>query len=608
MCGIVGYIGAGAATQFLMEGLKKLEYRGYDSAGIAICDKPTIKTCKCSGKLVSLVEKLKSMPLYGSVGIGHTRWATHGSPTDFNAHPHLDHTNTFAVVHNGIIENHLALKTQLKKQGVTFCSDTDTEIIVQLLALAWKGDLEQAVQEVVAKLEGSYALGVISSKEPDKIIAVRKDSPLVIGVGTCGTFLASDILAFLSHTRDVYILEDNELAVLTQNKVQIKTVTGAPIARDIFEVNWDVQEAKKSGFEHFMLKEIIEQPRAIRDTLRGRIMHGQVDLSQELSLNPSNINKVQFVACGTAYHAGLIGKYLFEELLRIPAECLLASEYRYSSPLVTDQTLVIGVSQSGETADTLGAMRLAKSLGAQTLAITNVMGSSIVREVDHLLPTWAGPEIAVASTKAYTSQLAVLYLLAGHFALAQKDTTKLPASLKNLVTSLEAVPAQMEFILQHRHWWEDLGQELASEQDLFFLGRGLDYLVALEGSLKLKEISYIHSEAYASGELKHGTLALIEEGTVVIGLLTQPNLYDKTLSNIRETQARGSRTIGLIGHDLDEEKANTFEKTFSLPNVDPLVRPLLLSLPLQLIAYYTGIARGFDVDKPRNLAKSVTVE
>lgn len=608
MCGIVGYIGPKQAQSILIEGLSKLEYRGYDSAGLAIFDGTGIHVKKSKGRLKDLETKLETNALAGQIGIGHTRWATHGKPSDENSHPHVDHANKFAVVHNGIIENYMELKEELIAEGYQFASQTDTEVIAKLMAKHWNGDLVSTVQKVIELLDGAYALGVISEYEPDKLVAVRNASPLVVGVGVGENFIASDIPAILKHTRDVYILEDGEMAVIDANGVKLMTVDGTPVKREAMRVSWDIETAEKGGFDHFMMKEIYEQPKAIRDTLASRIKDGLVDLSNEVALTPEQINrieKIHFVACGTAYHAGLVGKYVFEDLARIPVECDVASEYRYRNPIINEHTLVVVVSQSGETADTLAALREAKKHGARVVAITNVVGSSVAREADDVIITWAGPEIAVASTKAYTSQLIAIYLLGTYFAEIKGYKSK--EELQEIVEHLVALPEKAEEVLKQEKTVESFARGIAKHDNLFFLGRGMDYAVALEGSLKLKEISYIHSEAYAAGELKHGTLALIEENIPVISLATQRSVFDKTVSNIQEVKARGAHVLGL-SVEGDTELAKFVDEVIQIPETIDLLSPVLSVIPLQLLAYYACVERGYDVDKPRNLAKSVTVE
>ncbi|WP_168123882.1 glutamine--fructose-6-phosphate transaminase (isomerizing) [Paenibacillus sp. HB172176] len=610
MCGIVGYIGKRDSQDILLEGLKKLEYRGYDSAGIAVFTKEGLQISKSKGRLAVLEDKLKGEPLAGSVGIGHTRWATHGKPSDLNSHPHTDNSAKFSVVHNGIVENYLDLKDELAAKGHVFVSETDTEVISHLVADEYDGNIVEAVQRAVARMRGAFALGVLTEFEPEKLVAVRFASPLVIGIGDGENFIGSDIPAILEHTRNVYILNDGEMAVLTCNAVELMTIEGATISKEIFHVDWDLVTAEKAGFDHFMLKEIYEQPKAYRDTMLGRVSDDgkSVDL-KELSMSDEyikSINRVHIVACGTAYHAGLVGKSVIESLARISVENDVASEYRYRSPIITPQTLVIVVSQSGETADTLAALREAQRNGARVLAITNVVGSSVAREADDVITTWAGPEIAVASTKAYSSQLIAFYLLGLH--LARVLGTQEPAAMEELITGLNALPEQVEKILEQAVVLKQVAESISHHRSLFFIGRGVDYAVAQEGSLKLKEISYIHSEAYAAGELKHGTLALIEEGVPVIALVTQETLYEKTLSNIKEVKARGAHVLAVANSGFEGEVAKSVDEIFAIPKTLPILSPALAVIPLQLLSYYASLALGHDVDKPRNLAKSVTVE
>ncbi|MFO7291143.1 MAG: glutamine--fructose-6-phosphate transaminase (isomerizing), partial [Bacillota bacterium] len=603
MCGIVGYIGPKQAQGILVEGLRKLEYRGYDSAGLAVYNGETLGVCKAEGRLSELERRLSRQSLPGQLGIGHTRWATHGKPSDENAHPHMDMAQRFAVVHNGIIENYLELKEELLAKGCSFRSETDTEVVAHLLADQWDGDLVSTVRKAVRRMRGAYALAIISEFEPDKLVAVRLASPLIVGVGDGENFIASDIPAILEHTRDFYVLEDGEMAVITRDDVRLMKTDGEPVERETLRVDWDIVTAEKGGYDHFMLKEIHEQPRAIRDTLTGRVKGGQADLSREIALSPEElreIERIHFVACGTAYHAGLVGKYVIEELVRIPVEVDVASEYRYRNPILTPRTLVVVVSQSGETADTLAALREAKKAGSRVLAITNVVGSTVAREADDVFITQAGPEIAVASTKAYTSQLIAIYLLGLY--LARIRGTRSEAELAEVVEHLEGLPELAERTLQLEGAVRLLAAEIAKKEDLFYIGRGLDYAVALEGSLKLKEITYIHSEAYTAGELKHGTLALIEEGVPVIALATQTALYDKMVSNIEEVKARGARVLG-IALEGDEELHKLADEVLTIPRTLSLLTPVLTVIPLQLLAYHACVARGYDVDKPRNLAK-----
>ncbi|GEC92935.1 glutamine--fructose-6-phosphate transaminase (isomerizing) [Brevibacillus brevis] len=610
MCGIMGYIGNREAQPILINGLRKLEYRGYDSAGIAICDGATIGIRKAKGRIDVLESQTQKSGLQGSIGIGHTRWATHGRPSDENSHPHFDQSGKFSIVHNGIIENYLDLKQELTEKGVTFTSETDTEVIVHLLAQEYDNNLVTAVQKVAGKIRGAFALGVMTEHEPDKLIAVRMASPLIIGVGENENFIGSDIPAILEHTRDVYVLEDGDLAILTKDSVHVMRLdTTEPIERELVRIEWDKEQAEKDGFAHYMQKEIYEQPRALRNTMTGRIDAGeQKVIFPNLQLSEASakrVEKIYIVACGTAYHAGLIGKHVIERLAQIPVEVDVASEFRYRRPLFQPNTLTIAVSQSGETADTLAAMREAKRNGSAVLAITNVVGSSIAREADDVITTNAGPEIAVASTKAYTSQLIAFYLLGIY--LAQAKGTLDAGTRASLLHQLTALPDQVEHILAHADEIRHFAESIKDEQHLFFIGRGLDHAVSMEGSLKLKEISYIHSEAYAAGELKHGTLALIEEGTRVIALATQDELHEKMISNITEVKARGANVLG-ITLDGHVELHRSVDDVCLIPQTDALFTPVLGVIPLQLISYYTSVALGNDVDRPRNLAKSVTVE
>ncbi|MBN2980451.1 glutamine--fructose-6-phosphate transaminase (isomerizing) [Cohnella algarum] len=610
MCGIVGYIGHRQSQPILLEGLKKLEYRGYDSAGIAVFTEQGLEITKSVGRLANLEGRLSGDPLKGTVGIGHTRWATHGKPSDANSHPHTDNSMKFSVVHNGIIENYLELKEELVQAGHRFQSETDTEVISHLIAVEYEGDIVKAVQKAVRKMRGAFALGVLTEHEPDRLVAVRYASPLIIGIGEGEKFIASDIPAILEHTRDIYILNDGEMAVLTREGVELMTIEGNFISKDVFHVDWDLMTAEKGGFDHFMLKEIHEQPKAYSDTMRGRVSEdGRSVALSELSITAEqlrSIDRVHIVACGTAMHAGLVGKTVIEQLARIPVETDVASEYRYRSPIITPRTLVIVVSQSGETADTLAALREAKRNGARVLAITNVVGSSVAREADDVIITLAGPEIAVASTKAYTSQLIAFYLFGLH--LAQTLGTQDEAYIARVLAAMQSLPEQVERILAQGEVIKEVAESIAHNRSLFFIGRGLDYAVAMEGSLKLKEISYIHSEAYAAGELKHGTLALIEEGVPVIALITQEELQEKTLSNIKEVKARGADVLGIVNEGAEAEIAKSVDTLFSIPRTLPLLTPALSVIPLQLLSYYASLSLGHDVDKPRNLAKSVTVE
>jgi glucosamine--fructose-6-phosphate aminotransferase (isomerizing) len=611
MCGIVGYIGNRDSQQILLNGLKKLEYRGYDSAGVAVyTESGELAVAKAKGRISTLESRLEGSPLKGTIGIGHTRWATHGKPSDENSHPHTDDSRKISVVHNGIIENFMELREQLEASGHKFVSETDTEVISHLIAAHYEGDIVKAVQQAVKQMRGAYAIAVLSEWEPDKLVAVRLASPLIIGLGKGENFIGSDIPAILEYTRDVFILNDGEMAVLTRDAVDLMTIEGNPIRRDVFRVDWDITKAEKAGFDHFMLKEIFEQPKAYHDTMTGRISEdGARVVFPGFKFGDGlirGIDRIHIVACGTALHAGMVGKAVIEKLTRIPVETDVASEYRYRDPIVTPETLVIVVSQSGETADTLAALREAKRRGAKVLAITNVVGSSVAREADDVLFTWAGPEIAVASTKAYSSQLVAFYLLALYLSQVRETTGE--EERRQIIAALRGLPERVQLLLDGKDRVKAVADRIADRQNLFFIGRGLDYAVALEGSLKLKEISYIHSEAYAAGELKHGTLALIEEGVPVIALATQPDLYEKTVSNIVEVKARGAYVLGVTTENHREAVAKTVDEVLVIPDTLPVLTPALSVVPLQLLAYYASVARGNDVDKPRNLAKSVTVE
>lgn len=618
MCGIVGYIGNKNALPVLIEGLGRLEYRGYDSAGVAYLDEGRIVVTKRKGRLRILADELEASGLLApnnhervNIGIGHTRWATHGAPSDENSHPHLSDSGRIAVVHNGIIENYLELKTFLIERGVSFKSETDTEVIAHLVERHYQldtpGDLLSAVRLTLSDLEGSYALGVLCADNPDQIIAARKDSPLVVGLGDGCNYIASDIPAILGRTRRILILADREIVCLNADETQIFDSLGRAQSREPMLVAWDSEAAEKGGFEHFMLKEIHEEPRAVRDTLMPRIRESSIRINEIDWTQPwvSEIDQVRIVACGTAYHAGVIGKYIIEKLARIPVEVDVASEFRYRDPLIGARTLVIIISQSGETLDTLAAMREAKRLGGHVLAIVNVVGSSIAREADAVFYTAAGPEIAVASTKAYSTQLAAIYLISLQLA---EIKGRLDNDLRSrLIDSLVRLPAKLDETLQVKDQIQRFVADHFNARHIFFIGRGLDYALAMEASLKLKEISYIHSEAYAGGELKHGTIALIEEGTLVVCPLTQPSLLDKMISNIREVKARGAVVLGIISPAC-MKAASVCDSIFPIPETEPLFSSLLAVTPAQLFAYYMSLYKGLDVDKPRNLAKSVTVE
>lgn len=608
MCGIIGYIGQKNVTEVLLNGLRKLEYRGYDSAGVALLEDNGIEVVKCKGRLAILEEKLTGNCFGGRIGIGHTRWATHGEPNDSNSHPHLSNSEKIAVVHNGIIENYLQIKEFLVSKGYRFYSETDSEVVSNLIEYNYRGDLIAAVTETLNDIEGSYALGVVCTDCPQQFVAARKDSPLIVGLGKGENFIASDIPALLAYTREVYILEDREVVRVSSESVEIFNLLGERVEHEIFHVDWDVAAAEKGGFEHFMIKEISEEPHAMQQTLWPRLQGGEVVLenSEALLAAVADCHRINIVACGTAYHAGVVGKYLIEKLVRFPVEVDVASEFRYRDPLVEPGQLTIIISQSGETLDTLMAMREAKRKGSRTLAVVNVVGSSIAREADDVLYTWAGPEIAVASTKAYNTQLAALYLLTLAFARAKGllDT----ASYLAYQEELRLLPDRVAEVLAQKDAIQKFAAAHFNAKSVFFIGRGLDYALALEASLKLKEIAYIHSEAYAGGELKHGTIALIEPGTLVVCPLTQEALFDKMLSNIREVKARGAVVLAITPAKYAAAVAQTADAVLTIPDMDSLFSSAAAVTPLQLFAYYVSLMRGNDVDKPRNLAKSVTVE
>ncbi|MDL2235782.1 glutamine--fructose-6-phosphate transaminase (isomerizing) [Christensenellaceae bacterium OttesenSCG-928-L17] len=608
MCGIVGYTGPQQAAPILLEGLGKLEYRGYDSAGLAVLDQGRIIMKKSKGRLQALIDQSQGGALLpGHCGIGHTRWATHGEPSDVNAHPHLSSLGKVAVVHNGIIENYMVLRDFLLAHGYRFQSETDTEIFSHLLEYCYRGDPVAAVQEAMSRLEGSFALGILFADHPDLLIATRKDSPLVVGLGEGENFIASDIPALLKHTRCVLRLKERELVALTPSSVTLYDRQGEIITREPEHITWDVASAEKGGYPHFMLKEIMEQPKALKDTLSPRIRDGRVQL-ELLHITVEDLRaftQISIVACGSAWHVGCIGRLLLQEALRIPVQCELASEFRYGNPMVDGNTLCIVISQSGETIDTLFALREAKSRGAKILSLVNVVGSAIANESDDVLYTWAGPEIAVATTKAYSTQLAMFYLLTLYFGELRGLLPK--EAYAEAIAALEALPAEAEACLADHTEMQYLSSLFFNHPDIFFIGRNLDYALALEGSLKLKEISYIHSEAYAAGELKHGTISLIEQGSLVVALCTSARLYEKMVSNIREVKARGAVVIAIArqGAPGIEEAA---DHVVYLPKEHPFALPSLSVLPLQLFAYYVALQKGCDIDKPRNLAKSVTVE
>ncbi|MCI9526758.1 MAG: glutamine--fructose-6-phosphate transaminase (isomerizing) [Lachnospiraceae bacterium] len=608
MCGIVGYIGNSQAAPILLDGLSKLEYRGYDSAGIAVYDGEEIHAKKACGRLKVLSELTHdgaTMP--GTAGIGHTRWATHGAPTGSNAHPHFNQDESIAVVHNGIIENYQKLKKYLEGKGFQFVSDTDTEVVAHLLDYYYKGDPMEAILRVMNRVEGSYALGIMFKAHPGLLYAVRKDSPLIVGHGADGNLIASDVPAVLKYTRNVYFIQNEEIAVLSEESISFYNVDGEEIVKEPSAIDWDINAAEKGGYEHFMLKEMYEQPQTVRDTLSPRIKDGMVDI-EELGMSDEEIRgigRLHIIACGSAYHTGMTAKYIFEGMARIPVDVDLASEFRYRNPILAENDLVIIISQSGETADSLAALREAKSRGIKTLGIVNVVGSSIAREADKVMYTWAGPEIAVATTKAYSAQLIAEYLLAIKFAWVRGEITE--REVASYLKDLQKLPEQIEMLLSNKGKIQHFANRYISAKDVFFVGRGIDYAISLEGSLKLKEISYIHSEAYAAGELKHGTISLIEEGTLVASVLTQEELYKKTISNIAELKSRGAFVLAVTNTGNTEiEKAADY--VIYIPQTNRWFTNSLAIIPLQLFSYYVSVGKGCDVDKPRNLAKSVTVE
>lgn len=612
MCGIVGYIGNQKATPILLNGLSALEYRGYDSAGIAVLEKNNICILKDKGRVKNLYNIDGINELSANIGIAHTRWATHGKPSKENAHPHSDNSNTFAVVHNGIIENFAVLKEFLINKGYTFYSETDTEIIPNLIHYYYYNNIEdddkflRAVKSACDNLKGSYSIEVLSKLHPDKLIVIRKDSPLVIGTSESENFVASDIPAVLSYTRKFYLLNDNEYAVIYKDKVEFYDNSLSKINKGIKTIDWDANAAEKDGFDDYMLKEIFEQPNSIRETIGSRFKLGENCSFDDLTLSKdylNSLNKIYIIGCGTAMYAGLVGKDIIEKLCKIPVEVEIASEFRYRDPIIDNKTLCIYISQSGETADTIAALKLAKSKGAKTLSISNVIGSSITREADYTIYTHAGPEIAVASTKAYTSQVVLIAILAIHFAEILESADK--EVIEHLKSDILDLPAKITALLNNTEEIQEFAKKIYTQKDIFFLGRGVDYHVALEGSLKLKEISYIHSEAYAAGELKHGPIALIENGITVVGIMTIPNLVEKCVSNMQEVISRGANTLIITNQNLPN---SNFNYVINIPETNPLISPILSVIPMQLLAYYISKNKGLDVDKPRNLAKSVTVE
>ncbi|MCO8780309.1 glutamine--fructose-6-phosphate transaminase (isomerizing) [Clostridioides difficile] len=610
MCGIVGYLGSRKAAEVIVEGLSKLEYRGYDSAGVAVnsSNEKELNIRKFKGRLSVLAEDLEKNPIFFSSRRRHTRWATHGEPSDVNSHPHFNQAKTIAVVHNGIIENYMEIKEELISEGVKFESQTDTEVIAHLVDKYYEGNLLDAVYKTISKLRGAYALGVICKEHGNELVAVRKDSPLVVGVGEGENFIASDIPALLKYTRDVYFLENGEVVHLKDENVTVYDSNRNLVEKEVFHVTWDVEAASKGGYDYFMSKEIHEQPTGVRETLErrlddnGNIILDSINISKE---DLEKINKVYIVACGTAYNAGLLGKYAIEKFVNIPVITDIASEFRYSDPFVDENSLVILVSQSGETADTLAVLRDSKAKGARILSITNVVGSSIARESDDVFYTWAGPEVAVASTKAYTTQITSLYMIALDFAIKKGTITR--EFYDSMISKMKEIPSKIQEILDNEEYIKEVAKTVVSSEHAFYLGRGIDYSLAMEGSLKLKEISYIHAEAFAAGELKHGTIALIEKGTPVIAIATQEKLFEKMVSNMEEVRARGAYVVAIAqSHNKDVEKAA--DKIIYIPNSDDILSPILAVVPMQLLAYHVSVLRGCDVDKPRNLAKSVTVE
>lgn len=611
MCGIVGFIGTEEAAPILLDGLARLEYRGYDSAGLAVYDQVEgLKVVKAKGRLQVLSDIVEGgKNIHGTVGLGHTRWATHGEPSDVNSHPQVSMSGRIAVVHNGIIENYVQIKEFLESKDVKFVSQTDTEVVAQLLEYYYRGDIMEALTKVLHRIEGAYALGIICADCPDRLIAARKDSPLILGYGEGCHFLASDVTAVIKYTREVCYLEDGEIAVLTADGITVYNHPYLqPVEKEKHHVDWEISAAEKGGYEHFMAKEIMEQPKAFRDTVFPRIQDGRVVLD-DLNIDGEylkNADKIYIIACGSSYHVGMVAKYVLEKLLRKPVEVTLASEFRYCDPLVSERTLCIVISQSGETIDTLAAMREAKRLGARILSIVNVVGSSIARESDDLLYTWAGPEIAVATTKAYSTQLAVIYLIALRF--AELLGTIGEEEYEDVVAELLTIPTKMERILENREAIQYYASIYFNHESIFFIGRNIDYAIGLEGSLKLKEISYIHSEAYAAGELKHGTISLIENGTLVVALASCVQLFDKLMSNVVEVKSRGADVVGLTVESRGSALKKTVDHTILVPDTHPMLLPSLDVIPMQLFAYYVALMRGCDIDKPRNLAKSVTVE
>ena len=610
MCGIVGYVGRDEAAPILLDGLSRLEYRGYDSAGVAVYGKEAgMQVAKAKGRLQVLCDQIQDgKTIHGTIGVGHTRWATHGAPSDVNSHPQVSENGRFAVVHNGIIENYAELREFLQSEGVQFVSDTDTEVAAQLLEYYYQGNLLEAVERTLHTIRGAYALGILCADCPDRLIAARKDSPLILGFGAGAHYLVSDVTALIKYTREVCWLDDGEIAELTADHLWVYDAYLRPVEKEHRHVDWEISAAEKGGYEHFMIKEIMEQPEAIRKTVSPRIRDGRVVLDDwQLTVRElEEMDRLYIIACGSSYHVGVAAKYILEKLLRKPVEVTLASEFRYCDPIVSERTLALVISQSGETIDTLAAMREARRLGAKVVSIVNVVGSTIARESDSVLYTWAGPEIAVATTKAYSTQLAVIYLIGLYCAdlLGTLDRAEYDA----ILSELQRVPDKLEEILKDREDIQYFASLYFNRPSMFFIGRNLDYAVGLEGSLKLKEISYIHSEAYAAGELKHGTISLIEPGTLVVALAGCGPLFEKTVSNAVEVKSRGADVLGLTTRDRAADLSRTADHVISIPETHPMLLPSLAVVPMQLFAYYTALQRGCDIDKPRNLAKSVTVE
>ena len=611
MCGIIGYVGRQEAAPILLEGLERMEYRGYDSTGMAVCGDGVLRVCKKKGRVQVLREMSHDgADLPGTLGIGHTRWATHGEPSDVNAHPHLSQSGKFAVVHNGIIENFIALKEELLQKGYTFRSETDTEVVAQLLDYYYSdcGDFFEAMNRLLHAVDGAYALGIICADYPDRLVAARKDAPLLLGFGDGENFIASDVTALIRHTRDIAYMDDGELAILSRSGIRVYDRQLRPVEKKHHHVDWEVDAAEKGGYAHFMLKEIMEQPAAIRKATAARIQGGRVVL-QDLTMTPEQIRaigRIYIVACGSSYHVGMVGKYNLERMLRRSVEVCLASEFRYCDPIVGERDLVIVISQSGETLDTMAALREAKKRGARILSIVNVVGSSIARESDDVLYTWAGPEIAVASTKAYSTQLAVIYMIVLYMA-DQLDSVS-QEEMAQYMADLQRLPDLAAECLQDKETIQYFASQYFNAHDMYFIGRNVDYAASLEASLKLKEISYIHSEAYTAGELKHGPISLIEDGTLVIAIATYEKLFDKMMSNVREVKARGAVVLGITVQDKEEALKQETDFQFCVPKITDFMLPSLSILPLQLFAYYVASMKGCDIDKPRNLAKSVTVE